>query len=75
MFWTTVHSFIWGIFGFCGILIPILMIYIAYQSGKTDIPYRMNLRFFIAISIAVLLQPLYIFSLTEKLKEMFFRNG
>ena len=26
MFWTTVHSFIWGIFGFCGILIPILMI-------------------------------------------------
>lgn len=76
MFWTTVHSFIWGIFGFCGILIPILMIYIAYQSGKTDIPYRMNLRFFIAISIAVLFTTaVYLFSHGKVEGNVFFAMG
>lgn len=76
MFWTTVHSFIWGIFGFCGILIPILMIYIAYQSGKADIPYRMNLRFFIAISLAVLFTTaVYLFSHGKVEGNVFFAMG
>ena len=32
MFWTTIHSFIWGLFGICGIFIPIVIIYIASIS-------------------------------------------
>lgn len=76
MFWTTIHSFIWGLFGICGIFIPIVIIYIAYQSGKTALPYRMNLRFFIAISIAVLFTTaVYLFSHGNVEKNVFFAMG
>ncbi|MFR7820692.1 DNA translocase FtsK [Candidatus Pseudoruminococcus sp.] len=76
MFWTTIHSFIWGLFGICGIFIPIVIIYIAYQSGKTALPYRMKLRFFIAISIAVLFTTaVYLFSHGNVEKNVFFAMG
>lgn len=63
IFWTTIHSFTWGLFGFCGILIPIIITYIAYQRAKATLPYRLGLRFFVAISIAVLFTTaVYLFS-------------
>lgn len=62
-FWFIMHSFIWGLFGFCGILVPILLTYIAYQKAKTNLPYRIGLRFFIAICIVVLFTTaVYLFS-------------
>ena len=62
-FWLIMHSFVWGLFGFCGILVPILLTYIAYQKAKTNLPYRIGLRFFIAICIAVLFTTaVYLFS-------------
>lgn len=53
-FWLIMHAFMWGIFGICGILIPILLTYIAYQRAKENLPYRYGLRFFIAILLVVL---------------------
>lgn len=62
-FWLIMHSFVWGLFGFCGILVPILLTYIAYQKAKTNLPYRIGLRFFIAICIVVLfITAVYLFS-------------
>lgn len=53
-FWLIMHAFMWGIFGICGILLPVLLTYIAYQKGKENLPYRYGLRFFLAILIVVL---------------------
>lgn len=52
--WQSMHSFIWGLFGFCGILIPIFLGYVAYQHGKSERPYRLGLRIFLAALLVTL---------------------
>lgn len=52
--WQILHSFIWGIFGFCGILIPIFLGYAAYQHGKSERPYKLGLRIFLAALLVTL---------------------
>lgn len=53
-FWQTMHSFVWGMFGFCGVLIPIFLGYVAYQHGKSERPYRLGLRIFLAALLVTL---------------------
>ncbi len=53
--WQALHSFVWGMFGFCGILIPIFLGYTAYQHGKSERPYRFGLRIFLAALLVTLL--------------------
>lgn len=62
-FWASMHSAYWGCFGFCGILLPVLLGYIAYQRSKEKPPYRLWLRILLAaITVTLFSTAVYLFS-------------
>lgn len=62
-FWASMHTAYWGCFGFCGILLPVLLGYIAYQRSKEKPPYRLWLRILMAaITVTLFSTAVYLFS-------------
>lgn len=52
--WQALHHFMWGLFGYAGIFLPIVLVFIAYQLAKEKLVYRFSFRMGLILAIFLL---------------------
>lgn len=53
-FFLVLHSFIWGLFGYAGIFLPVVTVFAAYQLAKEKLVYRFSFRMGLIFAIFLL---------------------
>ncbi len=52
--WLGLHHFIWGLFGYAGIFLPVVAVFAAYQLSKEKLIYRFSFRMGLILAIFLL---------------------